>query len=93
VVGSQRRQVPVGLYLTGVPLLSPTTLYYAYRHAAMMPFENIQVQLIDTPPLTPYSIEFWLPHMLRRADALLIVIDLNLQAQPQIDELFAQLET
>ncbi len=53
----------------------PFTTYTA--SPAMMPFENIQIQLIDTPPLVPQMIEWWLPPMLRRADALLIVIDLN----------------
>ena len=79
--------------LTGVPLLVadyPFTTHSATP--AMMPFENIQVQLIDTPPLTPYSIEFWLPHMLRRADALLIVIDLSVSPLAQMDELTPQLE-
>ncbi|GAJ16469.1 unnamed protein product, partial [marine sediment metagenome] len=40
----------------------------------MIEFENIQIQLIDTPPLAPPSIEWWLRHMLIRADALLIVV-------------------
>ncbi len=26
---------------------------------AMMPFENIQIQLVDTPPITPEYFEFW----------------------------------
>ena len=43
----------------------------------MMEFENIQIQLIDTPPLVPQSIEWWLPPMLRRADAILAVVDLS----------------
>ena len=53
----------------------PFTTYTA--SPGMMPFENIQIQLLDTPPLVPQMIEWWLPPMLRRADALLIVIDLN----------------
>src|SRR4030042_868101 len=35
----------------------------------MMEFENIKIQLIDTPPLAPQAIEFWLPPLKRRADA------------------------
>jgi ribosome-interacting GTPase 1 len=53
----------------------PFTTYAA--SPGMMPFENIQIQLLDTPPLVPQMIEWWLPPMLRRADALLIVVDLN----------------
>jgi len=60
---------------------SPTVADYPFTTYAaspgMMPFENIQVQLLDTPPLVPQMIEWWLPPMLRRADALLIVVDLS----------------
>ncbi len=58
----------------------------------MMQFENIQIQLIDTPPLTEQSIEWWLPHMLRRADALLVVVDLNDAPLAQIEAIMAQLK-
>ena len=57
----------------------------------MMPFENIQVQLIDTPPLAPQSIEWWLPHMLRRADALLIVVDLSDDPLTRMEDTITQL--
>ncbi len=60
---------------------SPTVADYPFTTYAaspgMMPFENIQIQLLDTPPLVPQMIEWWLPPMLRRADALLIVVDLS----------------
>ena len=60
---------------------SPTVAAYPFTtHSAipgMMPFENIQIQLIDTPPLTPQSIEWWLPPILRRVDALLVMMDLG----------------
>jgi len=58
----------------------------------MMEFENIQIQLIDTPPLAPQSIEWWLPPMLRRADALLIMVDLGNAALNQLDAITTQLE-
>lgn len=58
----------------------------------MMWFENIQIQLIDTPPLAPQSIEFWLPHILRRADALLLVVDLREAPVAQVENLGQQLE-
>ena len=57
----------------------------------MMEFENIQVQLIDTPPLVPRSIEFWLPHLLRRTDALLVLVDLSDAPLTQMETLTAQL--
>ncbi len=75
---------------------APTVAEYPFttHNAApgMMEFENIQIQLIDTPPLVPQSIEWWLPHMLRRADALLIIVDLGNDALNQIEAITAQLE-
>jgi ribosome-interacting GTPase 1 len=44
---------------------------------AMMPFENIQIQLIDTPA---WSAEFdlgWMPELVRRADACVLLADLT----------------
>lgn len=43
---------------------------------AMMPFADIQIQLIDTPPLSPDHIDPWMPEMVRNADAVLFVVDL-----------------
>ncbi len=74
---------------------SPAVAEYPFTtHQAtpgMMAFENIQIQLIDTPPLVPQAIEFWLPHTLRRADALLIVVDLSNAPLAQMESLIAQL--
>ncbi len=75
---------------------SPTVAEYSFTtHNAtpgMMEFENIQIQLIDTPPLVPQSIEWWLPPMLRRADALLVMLDLGDNPLFQMDAITAQLE-
>ncbi len=67
----------------------PFTTYAA--SPGMMEFENIQIQLIDTPPLTPQSIEWWLPPMLRRADALLILVDLSDAPLAQMEAITAEL--
>jgi len=53
----------------------------------MMEFENIQIQLVDTPPLVSGSVPFWLPQMLRSADALLILIDLSASPLDQLVEI------
>ncbi len=58
----------------------------------MMEFENIQIQLIDTPPLAPQAIEWWLRHMLIRADALLVMVDLNDAPLVQMENITAELE-
>ncbi len=42
----------------------------------MMPFENIQVQLIDTPAVARDYMESWLPGVVRNADFALIVVSL-----------------
>jgi len=75
---------------------SPTVAEYPFttRSATpgMMEFENIQIQLIDTPPLVAQSIEWWLPPILRRADALLIVVDLSDAPLAQVEAIITQLE-
>jgi small GTP-binding protein len=48
-------------------------------HAAvpgMMPVEDVQVQLIDTPPVTADYCETWLPGMVRKSDLCLLIADL-----------------
>jgi ribosome-interacting GTPase 1 len=58
----------------------------------MMEFENIKIQLIDTPPLAPQSTEFWIPPMLRKADALLVIIDLSADPIGQVKAITEQLK-
>jgi len=74
----------------------PTVAEYPFTtHTAtpgMMEFENIKIQLIDTPPLASQPVEFWLPPMLRRADALLVVADLSDAPLGQIETIASQLE-
>jgi len=43
----------------------------------MMPFENVKVQLVDTPPVTGDLMETWFPEMVKMADAVLLVADLS----------------
>ena len=50
----------------------------------MMPFENVQVQLIDTPPVTAEFMEAWFPEMVKMADAALLVADLSDPATPDV---------
>jgi len=44
---------------------------------AMMPYENILIQLVDTPPLSPEFSPPWLKEILKAADILLAVFDLS----------------
>jgi small GTP-binding protein len=75
---------------------SPPVAEYPFTtHSAtpgMMEFENIKIQLIDTPPLAPQAIEFWLPPLLRKADALLVMVDLSSEPLGQMKSVISQLE-
>jgi len=82
--------------VAGITNASPTVAAYPFTtytaSPGMMVFENIQIQLIDTPPLVPQSIEWWLPPVLRRADALLVVVDLSDAPLTQMEDIIGQLE-
>jgi len=43
----------------------------------MMNFENLQIQLVDTPPIQLDRIEPGFPNLLRNADGLLLLVDLT----------------
>jgi len=74
----------------------PTVAEYPLTtHSAtpgMMEFEDIKIQLIDTPPLVSQVIQWWLPPILRRADALLVMVNLSYDPLAQLEEVIAQLE-
>jgi hypothetical protein len=58
----------------------------------MMDFKDIKIQLIDTPPLAPQTIQWWLSPMLRQADALLVMVDLSYDPLAQLGEIRDHLE-
>ena len=58
----------------------------------MMPFENIQIQLVDAPPINFEIGEAWLSPMVRNADALIIMVDLDNDPLAQMEEVLAKLE-
>jgi ribosome-interacting GTPase 1 len=53
----------------------------------MMAFENTQIQLIDTPPLSEQPPEWWLMNIIKRADGLMLVVDLSIDPLPQMETL------
>ncbi len=57
----------------------------------MMTFENIQIQLVDTPPLSEPPPEWWHLNIIRRADGLLLVVDLSHDPVAQAEALVARL--
>jgi ribosome-interacting GTPase 1 len=52
----------------------------------MMKFENIKIQLVDTPPLAPEEIQTELAELIKTADRVLLVLDLADQETASILE-------
>jgi ribosome-interacting GTPase 1 len=58
----------------------------------MMPFEDIQIQLVDCAPVSADYMEHWVTGLFQAADAVALVFDCSLQdPQKQIDEVLARL--
>ncbi len=57
----------------------------------MMEFEDIKIQLIDMPALAPQITEPWVSSVLKRADALLVILDLSANPAEQLESVIAQL--
>lgn len=60
--------------------------------AGMAQFEDVQLQLVDLPPLVDGYIEPWLPDIIRQADLWLILLDLGEDPLQQLDALEDVLE-
>jgi ribosome-interacting GTPase 1 len=59
----------------------------------MMKFENIKVQLVDTPPIAPEEVETELAELIKTADGVLLVLDLADQETPSVlENLFSRLK-
>jgi len=57
----------------------------------MMKFENLQIQLVDTPPIQLDHTEPGFPNLIRNSDALLLVLDLTDDPDFQMEVLLQQL--
>jgi ribosome-interacting GTPase 1 len=58
----------------------------------MMPVENIQIQLVDTPALNRDYVEPELMDLIRRSDLILLVVDLQTDPVEQLEETVDLLE-
>jgi ribosome-interacting GTPase 1 len=67
--------------LTRLTRATPEVAPYPFTthepHAGMMDWEDVRVQLIDTPPITADYLESYLSSLVRAADAALLLIDLD----------------
>jgi uncharacterized protein len=66
--------------LAGLTNAAPEIADYPYTTAMPQPgmirFENVQIQLIDLPPVGREFTESWIPGVVRNADLALLVVDL-----------------
>ena len=58
----------------------------------MAPYENIQFQLIDTPPITREYIDPWMADLIRHADIVVILLDLKKDTLEQLEDILSILE-
>jgi ribosome-interacting GTPase 1 len=59
------------------PEVAPYPFTTRVPQPGMMPFEDVQVQLVDLPPITRDFLEPWVSNIVRSADAALFVLDLG----------------
>ena len=74
------------------PEVSPVPYTTWEPTPGMMPIENIQVQLIDTPPLDRDYVEPQLLNLIRRANLILLMVDLQTYPIEQLENTIAILQ-
>jgi len=67
--------------LAGLTNATPEIGDYAFTtrlpQPGMMPYENINIQLVDLPPIDPNFYEPWMGGIVRQADLVLLIADLS----------------
>ncbi len=58
----------------------------------MLPYEDVLIQLVDTPPISNARTQGRLYGLLRNTDIFVIVVDLAQEAVPQVREVISELE-
>jgi len=59
------------------PVIAPYPFSTRKPVVGMMKYANVQIQIIDIPPLTADYIDSWIPNLLRNTDIMFLVIDLS----------------
>jgi ribosome-interacting GTPase 1 len=83
--------------LTSLTHATPEVAAYPYTTtkplSGMMPYENIQIQLVDTPPIAAEFMEPWLAGIIRSADLVCLVVDLGSETMlEEIGEVLQKLQ-
>jgi len=104
---SIKREGAAQVILLGLPNSGKSCLFSEITHASsevgdysfttqkpipgMTKFENIQIQLVDTPPVQLEHIEPGFPNLIRNADALLLLVDLTEEPISQVEIILDEL--
>jgi ribosome-interacting GTPase 1 len=74
------------------PEVSPTPFTTWTPSPGMTVVHNVQIQLIDTPPLNPEYVDPEMLNLIRRVDLLLLVVDVQTDPVRQLEESLGLLE-
>ncbi len=85
-----KSQIVVNL-TNATPLVAPYPFTTRKPTPGMMSYENIQIQLVDIPPLMVDFVEPWFPSLLKRADALVLVVELTDDPITQLESVIKEL--
>jgi ribosome-interacting GTPase 1 len=81
----------LGALTNARPVIADYPMSTVLPLSGMMPFEDIQFQLVDLPPIGNESTDGWVSGILRTANILLMVIDLTEDPVTQVELIIEQI--
>jgi ribosome-interacting GTPase 1 len=81
----------LGAVTNARPVIADYPMSTVMPLTGMMPFEDIQFQIVDLPPVGSESTDGWCSSIIRNANILMMVIDLSEEPETQADLLLDQL--